>query len=199
MRDMGQTVKAWELYGLRPGASPQEIEQRYRELAKQAHPDAGGSVEAFQLVQDARLSLLAVTLTGDAVVGSEDEQAAAWAEQTSEPGPVLREKAERAAWWWVSRPRWWRAPAVLAAGTLVTALICWWLRTTGQADWGLTLTIASWPVMGTLYLAFTELRRPKRQRFYTFVARVPGMEDPEGQMRYWAAIRQAEQSASQQA
>lgn len=44
----------WEVLGLRPGASADEIEAMYRVKAKAAHPDAGGSDAAMQELNDAR-------------------------------------------------------------------------------------------------------------------------------------------------
>ena len=38
---------------IRPDASPEEVRTAYRRLAKPSHPDAGGSSEAFQSVQEA--------------------------------------------------------------------------------------------------------------------------------------------------
>ena len=38
---------------IRPDAAPEEVRTAYRRLAKQNHPDAGGSSEAFQTVQEA--------------------------------------------------------------------------------------------------------------------------------------------------
>jgi hypothetical protein len=45
--------EAWSELGLSPGASPDEIHAARRRLAKLAHPDVGGSVEAMQRVNDA--------------------------------------------------------------------------------------------------------------------------------------------------
>lgn len=52
--------------GLDPGSSPEAIVEARRRLAKQAHPDAGGSVEAMQQVNDAArraLELIGSTAT----------------------------------------------------------------------------------------------------------------------------------------
>ena len=38
---------------IRSDAAPEEVRTAYRRLAKQSHPDAGGSSEAFQTVQEA--------------------------------------------------------------------------------------------------------------------------------------------------
>lgn len=37
----------WEVLGLRPGVSVAQVDAAYRTLAKEAHPDAGGSSEAM--------------------------------------------------------------------------------------------------------------------------------------------------------
>ena len=44
----------WEVLGLRPGASADEIDAMYRVKAKTAHPDAGGSDGAMKELNDAR-------------------------------------------------------------------------------------------------------------------------------------------------
>ena len=49
----------YELLGLRRGASVEEIRAAYRRAAKQAHPDRGGSAEAFMRIHRAAEFLLA--------------------------------------------------------------------------------------------------------------------------------------------
>jgi hypothetical protein len=49
----------WAVLGLRPGATKDDIERKYRELARAAHPDTGGSHEAFTTLQRARTEALA--------------------------------------------------------------------------------------------------------------------------------------------
>ena len=49
----------WEVLGLRPGASRDEVEGMYRIKAKSAHPDTGGSNEAMAELNNARERLLA--------------------------------------------------------------------------------------------------------------------------------------------
>lgn len=49
----------WLVMGLSPFATRQEIEARYRELAKERHPDAGGSQEAMTELNDAKRQALA--------------------------------------------------------------------------------------------------------------------------------------------
>lgn len=44
----------WEVLGVQPYASHATIEERYRALAKKAHPDVGGSVEAMAELNAAR-------------------------------------------------------------------------------------------------------------------------------------------------
>lgn len=44
----------WEILGVQPGATEQQIEAAFREKAKSAHPDAGGSVAAMQELTEAR-------------------------------------------------------------------------------------------------------------------------------------------------
>lgn len=50
-----QTWPAWcTVLGIRPDATPTEIDRAYRARAKAAHPDKGGSVAAMQALNDAR-------------------------------------------------------------------------------------------------------------------------------------------------
>jgi len=49
----------WAAFGLEPGASEAEIRGRWRELAKQLHPDAGGDVPRFVTMQATFQRLLA--------------------------------------------------------------------------------------------------------------------------------------------
>lgn len=49
----------WTTFGLRPGASEDEIHGRWRQLAKQLHPDAGGDPAAFVGMQAVYQRLLA--------------------------------------------------------------------------------------------------------------------------------------------
>ena len=48
----------WDLIGVKPGASPAEIEAAYRDKAKRWHPDAGGSHEQMSKLNAARSELL---------------------------------------------------------------------------------------------------------------------------------------------
>ncbi len=41
------------MLGLQPGSSPAAVQEARRELAKRAHPDVGGTVEAMQRLNDA--------------------------------------------------------------------------------------------------------------------------------------------------
>lgn len=44
----------WEILDVKPGAAREAIEAKFRELAKTAHPDLGGSHEAFNRIRKAR-------------------------------------------------------------------------------------------------------------------------------------------------
>jgi curved DNA-binding protein CbpA len=46
------------ILGVEPGASTEEVTAAAREKIKTAHPDRGGSTEAFQRVKEARDRLL---------------------------------------------------------------------------------------------------------------------------------------------
>jgi len=43
----------YDLLGLDPSATPEEIKQRYRELSRTFHPDAGGTAAFFRLLNEA--------------------------------------------------------------------------------------------------------------------------------------------------
>ncbi len=47
------TESPWDVLGLKPGASAEEIEKAFRQKAQFAHPDAGGSTEAMQRLNEA--------------------------------------------------------------------------------------------------------------------------------------------------
>lgn len=47
----------WDILGVKPGATQEEIETSYRQKAKLCHPDVGGSPEAMQRLNDARQKL----------------------------------------------------------------------------------------------------------------------------------------------
>lgn len=47
----------YEILGVAPDATPQEIRSAYRRLAKQVHPDQGGSAAIFQFISDAYATL----------------------------------------------------------------------------------------------------------------------------------------------
>jgi hypothetical protein len=49
----GGGIAWWDVLGVRPDASPEEIDAAYRRLARQHHPDAGGSHEAFLRLAEA--------------------------------------------------------------------------------------------------------------------------------------------------
>jgi len=49
---------SWEVLGLKPGAGLSEIETAYRDKAKRAHPDAGGSHDQMARLNTARDELL---------------------------------------------------------------------------------------------------------------------------------------------
>lgn len=49
-----QAFDPWSVLGLRPGSSSDEIEAKFRDLAKRHHPDMGGNVEEFHKIKRAR-------------------------------------------------------------------------------------------------------------------------------------------------
>ncbi|MBF0189306.1 MAG: DnaJ domain-containing protein [Magnetococcales bacterium] len=55
---MGDQGEARKVLGVEKGASREEIQTRFRALAKQHHPDRGGSAEQFQRYSEAAATLL---------------------------------------------------------------------------------------------------------------------------------------------
>ncbi|MBV8981632.1 MAG: J domain-containing protein [Acidimicrobiia bacterium] len=53
MRVTEEDLNWYGILGVDPGAPEDEIRARYRELAKEHHPDRGGSADAFRLVREA--------------------------------------------------------------------------------------------------------------------------------------------------
>lgn len=57
-------MNAWDALGLQPGAPKTEVKRAFREKARAAHPDGGGSAEAFQQLRDAYKDALHQLATG---------------------------------------------------------------------------------------------------------------------------------------
>lgn len=51
----------WELLGLAPGAPAADVRAAYRRLAKQTHPDSGGTAALFRQLEDAYTRILGDT------------------------------------------------------------------------------------------------------------------------------------------
>ena len=45
--------EAYDLFGLRPGASDDAVKKKYKDLVKKVHPDQGGTAALFRQVQEA--------------------------------------------------------------------------------------------------------------------------------------------------
>lgn len=54
----------WDVLGVSPGASQDEIRRAYRERARAAHPDVGGSEAEMQEINRARETALRKTRSG---------------------------------------------------------------------------------------------------------------------------------------
>ena len=50
--------KAYDILGLKPGASKAEIKKQYKEMMKKIHPDVGGSKYLSNIVNEAKDTLL---------------------------------------------------------------------------------------------------------------------------------------------
>jgi curved DNA-binding protein CbpA len=55
-------LSLYEVLGVRPGATPQEIKSAYRQGARGSHPDVAGTREAFQALRAAYETLIDPTL-----------------------------------------------------------------------------------------------------------------------------------------
>lgn len=69
-------MSLYEVLGVRPGATPQELKSAYRQGARDHHPDAAGSGEAFQ-----RLRAAYETLSDPVLRQQYDAQRAEWLRQ----------------------------------------------------------------------------------------------------------------------
>lgn len=72
----------YEDLGVPPDASSEEIRKAYRERASKEHPDKGGSVKRFQVIQKAY-----------SVLGKRDKRARYDASGEAEEGPTIRSQA----------------------------------------------------------------------------------------------------------
>lgn len=63
-----ETAEAFQILGLSPSATEQEIEARFRSLAQERHPDQGGSKQEMQQLNHAREVALASTTLSRALV-----------------------------------------------------------------------------------------------------------------------------------
>lgn len=57
--------RPWEILGVHPDASESSIKSAYRRLARNCHPDAGGSAEEFTKLQEAYKAMLEGNPRGD--------------------------------------------------------------------------------------------------------------------------------------
>ena len=78
----------WRVLGLAEGSSPAAINEARRRLAKQAHPDVGGSLESMQRINQAAASALA-----DLPASGQDAptRTGARSSQTDRFGPARRD------------------------------------------------------------------------------------------------------------
>jgi curved DNA-binding protein CbpA len=57
-RLLGLPQEDWDILGVHPGASPEDIKTAYRRKARQHHPDHGGSDEMMKQINAAKVALL---------------------------------------------------------------------------------------------------------------------------------------------
>lgn len=77
----GDDVDPFSVLGLSSGAGPDEVRSAWRRLAKQRHPDVGGSVEAMQLLNEAAEAALRL-------VRSDDRRPVSGRTSTRRPAPA---------------------------------------------------------------------------------------------------------------
>lgn len=90
----GRHPDPFAVLGLASDAGAREIQLARRRLAKRAHPDAGGSLERMQLVNDAAdaaLRLLAAGTTSATPTGTPPAAGRRRPEPRPSPGPVRRD------------------------------------------------------------------------------------------------------------
>ncbi len=121
--------------GLRRGATEKEIRAAYRRAAKQAHPDQGGSADAFRKVQEATQILLA---RAEQRAASAAEGAFAEGDRTSAEGEWFKvSDAAKARWGMAFEPPMVFAPQKIglspfaAGASLNVPAYRWLIRNVG--------------------------------------------------------------------
>jgi curved DNA-binding protein CbpA len=102
--------------GLRPFAKEDEIRSAWRSKVSQAHPDHGGSADAFRLIQQAAELLLKEGARE--YYEAESCRIAANGAPTQTPAPPYGHKAKRTSGSKPSEPKVQRRPELLAAAIL---------------------------------------------------------------------------------
>jgi len=106
------------ILGVGRGADAQEIRAAYRRAAKRAHPDLGGSSEAFRHVREAADALLAELETGETFMHGRSRRGA---DRTSLPGDWMMVSADlRAIWGLMREPVTVIAPRKIGLSPFVT-------------------------------------------------------------------------------
>jgi hypothetical protein len=123
--------------GLGHGASEKEIRAAYRRVSKSAHPDQGGSAEAFRRVREAAEILLAQA--GQRVASAAAEGAYALGDRTSAEGEWFKvSDAAKARWGMAFEPATVFAPQKIglspfcAGPSLNLPAYRWLVRNVGQ-------------------------------------------------------------------
>ncbi|MEA2373191.1 MAG: hypothetical protein QOH12_3585 [Solirubrobacteraceae bacterium] len=93
---MAGGVDPYVVLGLRPGADQAEIHTAYRAAVRRTHPDAGGSAEAFEAVQEAYEALRETPRRGAARTRPR-QPTTSDPRPNPNPAPDGAERAERAA------------------------------------------------------------------------------------------------------
>lgn len=200
MKGMSE-LRAWEVFRLEPGADKGRIIQVYRQLAKTAHPDTGGSQQEWEQLTAAYRTLMEApervfprpagqTPGQTAAEDQADAGAAAFA------SAIQPDEAQVRRWRWEMRSRWWRVPAILAAGAAVLVPFGWWLFGMKDIPWQVHVCILSYPASWVVWLAWLELKRPKRQGIRWWLIETP--TTPEGWQEFEHVMKEHERQTGQQ-
>lgn len=176
---------AWQVLGIDPTTDTEAIRDAYRTRARFAHPDAGGSREEWDRLQEAYAML-----------------AAAGAASSDDRLPTDRAGQRLAARWRGLRRRV-RVPVILVLGLAVLVPVGLWLYQATQAaeelgadmPWQVAAVLLAYLVAWWLWICWREFRRPTVRPLRWYLVRVP--EDAEGQAALIEAMRESERRSQE--